>query len=93
LFYGPNGSPGSNDANYNNPEFDRMFEQSSVLQPGPERTSLYRQMNRMVVDDCVAMTGLSRTIIIFWSKDVIAFPDRSFVGGFYFPYVDLASSQ
>jgi ABC-type transport system substrate-binding protein len=89
LFYGPNASPGSNDANYRNPEFDRLYEQSSVMQPGPERTALYHRMNRMVVDDCVAATGLSRTRIYLWHKDVIAMPDREIVGGFFLKYVDI----
>jgi ABC-type transport system substrate-binding protein len=90
LYYGPNASPGSNDANYRNPEYDRLYEQAAVMQPGPERTELYRRMNQMIVDDCVAMTGLSRTIILMWHKDVIAFPDRNIVGGFWARYVDLA---
>lgn len=89
LFYGPNGSPGSNDANYRNPEYDRLYEQTSTMQPSPERTELYQRMNRMVIDDCVAMTGLSRTRILLWHKDVIAFPDREITGGFWLKYVDL----
>ncbi len=89
LFYGPNEAPGSNDSNYRNPEYDRLFEQASTLQPGNERTQLYQRMNRMVIDDCVSMTGLSRTTIILWDKNIVAYPDRSFVSGFYFPYVDV----
>ena len=92
LFYGPNASPGSNDANYRNPEYDALFERAAVMQPGDERTALYRQMNQMVIDDCVAMTGLSRAVIILWDKNAIVYPDRSFVGGFYFPYVDISGS-
>ncbi|NNF16379.1 MAG: hypothetical protein HKN70_06505 [Gammaproteobacteria bacterium] len=89
LFYGPNRAPGSNDGNYSNPQYDAMFERAAVMQPGPERTSLYRRMNRLVINDCATITGLSRAVIIFWDKRVIAYPDRSFVGGFYFPYVDI----
>lgn len=89
LFYGPNGSPGSNDANYRNPEYDRLYEQSSVMLASPERTAIYRRMNRMVIDDCVAMTGLSRTRIYLWHKNVIAVPDREIVGGFFLKYVDV----
>lgn len=89
LFYGPNGSPGSNDANYRNPEYDRLYEQSSVMLASPERTAIYRRMNQMVIDDCVAMTGLSRTRIYLWHKNVIAVPDREIVGGFFLKYVDV----
>jgi oligopeptide transport system substrate-binding protein len=89
LFYGPNGSPGSNDANYVNPEYDRLYEQTAVMLPSPERTALYQRMNQMVIDDCVAITGLSRTRIMLWHRDVIAVPDREIVGGFFLKYVDL----
>jgi len=89
LFYGPNAAPGSNDGNYRNPEYDRLFEQASTMLPSPERTELYRRMNRMVIDDCVAITGLSRTRIYLWHKNVITVPDRDIVGGFFLKYVDV----
>ena len=89
LFYGPNGSPGSNDANYRNPEYDRLYEQSSVMLPSPERTALYQKMNRMLIDDCVTMTGMSRTRIYLWHKNVIAMPDREIVGGFFYKFVEI----
>ena len=90
LFYGPNGSPGSNDANYRNSEYDRLYEQSSVMLPSPERTVLYQKMNRILIDDCIAMTGMSRTRIYLWHKKVIAMPDREIVGGFFYKFVDIA---
>ncbi len=89
LFYGPNASPGSNDGNYRNPEYDRLFEQASTMLSSPKRTELYRRMNQMVIDDCVAITGLSRTRIYLWHKNVIAVPDREIVGGFFLKYVDV----
>jgi len=89
LFYGPNAAPGSNDGNYRNPEYDRLFEQASTMLPSPERTTLYRRMNRMVIDDCVAITGLARTRIYLWHKNVITVPDRDIVGGFFLKYVDV----
>jgi len=93
LFYGPNSSPGSNDANYRNAEYDRLYEKSSTMLPSPERTAIYRRMNRILIDDCVAITGLSRTRIYLWHKDVIAFPDREIVGGFFLRYVDIAGKS
>ncbi len=89
LFYGPNGSPGSNDANWRNPEFDRLYEQAAVMLPSPERTALYRRMNQLVIDDCVAITGLARNRIYLWHDNVVAVPDREIVGGFWLKYVDV----
>jgi ABC-type transport system substrate-binding protein len=90
LFYGPNGSPGSNDANYRNPEYDRLYELASTMLPSPERTEIYQRMNRILIDDCVANTGIARTRIYLWHKNVIAIPDREIVGGFFLKYVDIA---
>jgi oligopeptide transport system substrate-binding protein len=53
LFYGPNKAPGPNGSNYQNPELDRLYERAQAMSPGPERTALYRDMQRIVVDDCV----------------------------------------
>lgn len=92
LFYGPNGSPGSNDANYNNPEYDRLFEQAAVMMPSAERTAIYSKMNQMIIDDCVSLMSLSRTRVFMWHKDVIAVPDREITGGFFMKYVDIDKS-
>lgn len=88
LFYGPNAAPGANSYNYRNPEFDALYERSRTMQPGPERTALYRAMNRMVIDDCVVISGLSRTRIHLWRKDVIMLPDRETLGGYFIRFVD-----
>jgi len=53
LFYGPNKAPGPNGASYENPEFDRLYERALALGPCPERTELYRAMQKIVVEDCV----------------------------------------
>lgn len=92
LFYGPNASPGSNAANYRNPGYDALYEQAAVMQPSPERTAIYRRMNRMIIDDCVTISGLSRTRIALWHRDVIMYPSSNIVGGFFLPYVALADA-
>jgi len=89
LFYGPNKSPGSNNFNYTNPEFDILFEQAKIMQPSPERTELYQQLNQMVIDDCVVLSGLSRNRIYLWHHDVIMYPDREILGGFFARFVDV----
>ncbi len=52
LFYGPNCSPGPNHCNYSNPEFDRLYERVRVMPDSPGRTDVYRQMARIVIEDC-----------------------------------------
>ena len=93
LFYGPNASPGSNSANYDNPAFDRLYRASATMQPSPMRTSMYRSMNRLLLDDCATISGIARTLILLWDRDLAVLPDRSFVGGFYFRFVDTGGQE
>ena len=67
-----------------------MYELASTMLPSPERTEIYQRMNRILIDDCVANTGIARTRIYLWHKNVIAIPDREIVGGFFLKYVDIA---
>ncbi len=88
LFYGPNKAPGSNSANYNNPEYNKLYEQSSVMLPSPERTAIYKKMNKILVDDCVGISGFSRTGIALWHNNVIRYAGNEFIGN-TFKYIDV----
>lgn len=90
LYYGPNASPGTNSANYNNPEYNRLYEASIAMHESPERTAIYRQMNQLLMEDCASITGISRTLLFMWNKDFVMKPDRSFLGGYFMRFVDLA---
>ncbi len=52
LFYGPNKCPGVNATNYQNPEFDKLYEHVVSMADSPERTALYAKMADIVVEDC-----------------------------------------
>ena len=92
LYYGPNASPGSNSANYDNPEYNRLYEASVAMSESPERTNIYRQMNQLLMEDCASITGISRTLLFMWNKDFAMKPDRSFLGGYFMRFIDLAES-
>lgn len=93
LYYGPNASPGSNSANYNNPQYNRLYEASVIMSESPERTRIYREMNQLLMDDCASITGISRTLLFLWDKKLIMKPDRSFLGGHFMRFVDLVDTQ
>ncbi len=61
LLYCPNQSPGSNGANYCNPEFDKLYKQAVVLQDSPERTALYEKINEMVALEVPWVFSFNRT--------------------------------
>jgi peptide/nickel transport system substrate-binding protein len=52
LLYGPNRRPGPNSAAYDNPEYNRLFEQMRSMDDGPERLAIIRKMRAIAVEDC-----------------------------------------
>ncbi|MFU8833459.1 MAG: hypothetical protein ACNA7J_15070, partial [Wenzhouxiangella sp.] len=89
----PNAAPGANSFNYANPVYDRLFEQAATLPASELRSELYRQMNEMVIDDCVAISGLSRTRLHLWQRNVRMLPDREMLGGHFLRFVDVAKTD
>ncbi|MFP6878461.1 MAG: ABC transporter substrate-binding protein [Roseibacillus sp.] len=77
LFYGPNGSPGSNSSNFNDPEYNELFKKSGVMQPGPERTGIYRRLNQIIIEQVPAVCGLARNTPALWHKNVVFLPSRN----------------
>ncbi len=51
LFYSKNESPGPNHSNYRNAEVDRLYEKIRVMPDSPERTAIYEEMARIIVED------------------------------------------
>ncbi len=54
LFYGPNAksvSDGENTANYQNPEYDKLFSQLKTLDDGPQKQAVIDQMVKILQDD------------------------------------------
>ena len=89
LYFGPNSSPGSNSSNYNSEAFDQLYRRSAVMQPSDERTEIYREMNKLVIEDCAAITGIARKLLFLWNRNAVMLPDRSFVGGYFLRFVDI----
>jgi oligopeptide transport system substrate-binding protein len=63
LLYGPHarvGKGGENSANYQNPEYDRLFERMRNLENGPERFALIERMQEILRRDSPWVFGINR---------------------------------
>jgi len=92
LYYGPNESPGSNHANYKNPEYDALYEKIRTMPPGPERTEIYVRMRDMLIKDapfCGSLARIRQYAINPWSKNFK--PTEDFFT--YFKYLDVDMSH
>lgn len=75
LLYGPQGrvaTQGENAANYQNAEFDRLFEAMKVMPNGPERLEIIRKMNRILQHDAPWIWGFHQKAFVLqhgWLKN------------------------
>ena len=83
LFYSKNSSPGPNDSNYSNPEFDRLYEKSLTLADGTERTHLYQKMVSLLVEDCPWIFGAHRLSYVLTQPWLRNFKVDEFDHGLY----------
>lgn len=52
ILYGKNQAPGPNEANFDHPEFNRLYEQMERLEAGPARARLIAQMDAIAQEEC-----------------------------------------
>lgn len=53
LFISRNFPPnGSNHCHYQNPKFDALYDRMALMDNGPEREGIIREMNQILADDC-----------------------------------------
>jgi ABC-type transport system substrate-binding protein len=60
LFYSGNISPGPNNANFQNKEFDRLYEAVIDLPPGDARVPLYGKMEDVIVEEAPWIFAMHR---------------------------------
>lgn len=72
LLYGPNSSPGPNGSNYNNPEFNKLFDKATKMQPSAERDRLYEKLAQTYSEEVPWILGVHRTSFVVkhgWLKN------------------------
>lgn len=77
LFYSPNIKEGTNNSNYSNSEFDKLYEQTRTMGDTPQRTKIYAQMIRMVNNDAPVLMltePLSVALYYNWYQNILAHP-------------------
>lgn len=65
LFYGPNSKvidEGENNVNYQNPEYDKLFEQVESMADGPKRLAVIDKMVAILQEDCPWVWGYHRIL-------------------------------
>lgn len=92
LLYGPNGIPGPNASGYKNPEYDKLYEQSRFMSPGPERHAIFARMNEILREDVPIIftsTGISVGLYQPWTKNL----NRNMMIDLPLKYLDVDQAQ
>lgn len=72
LIYGPNASPGPNGSNFNDKEFNKLYEKYTKMQQGPERAKRYAQLSQKFAEKVPWILGVHRTSFVVkhgWLKN------------------------
>ncbi len=70
LLYGPNKPPGENNASYQNDEYDRLFDQMTRLQDGPERMAIIQRMKAIAAEDAPWIFAVHRVAEVLSYKRI-----------------------
>ncbi len=60
LLYSKNVSPGQNEANFSNKEYDNLFIKAAPMENSTEREKLFEKMRKIFTDECPWILGLHR---------------------------------
>ena len=51
LLYGPNRVPGPNNASFDHPEYNALYEKSRYMRNGPERYAIFKRMSEILREE------------------------------------------
>ena len=92
LYYSENIDKGTNNSNYSNPEFDRLYETVRIMPDSPQRTKLYAEMVDILSEDCPVLMlsqPVSYVLSYTWVKNSKPHP----VGYGYGKYIRIDTAE
>ncbi|MEP6655718.1 MAG: ABC transporter substrate-binding protein, partial [Betaproteobacteria bacterium] len=94
ILYGKNIANGMNDAHFNLPEFDRLFEQARGIPDSPERTLLYEKMAQLISGYMPLMIGTYRYRSVLAQPWLLGYkPDPFFLEPWKYLDIDVARQR
>lgn len=92
MLYGPNQPPGSNEASFNNSEFDRLYLKMARMQPGKSRKKVICEMESIVQEELPWAYGVYEDYYRLTQKRVLNFQARELVSNKW-KYVDIQNQE
>jgi ABC-type transport system substrate-binding protein len=87
--YGPNCGFKGNQACFELPEYDRLYEKAHVMRDSPERTKLYEEMAKLVVAYAPWKINVNRINTDMWYPWVIGYRRPLIITDNFWKYIDI----
>ena len=91
--YGPNSGEKGNQACFQLPEYDRLYEKAHVMPPSPERTKLYQEMAKIVVAYAPWKINVNRIYTDLWYPKVVGYRRPGITSDCFWMYIDIDPTQ
>jgi ABC-type transport system substrate-binding protein len=93
--YGPNSGMKGNQARFQLPEYDRLYEKARVMPDSPERTRIYQEMTKLVVAYAPWKVNVHRILTDMWHPWVVGYRRPLVQNQNFWKYldIDLAKSR
>ena len=91
--YGPNAGEKGNQANFDLPEYNRLYEKAHTMPDSPERTKLYQQMAKIVVAYAPWQINTNRILTDMWYPWVVGYRRPAIMSDNFWMYIDIDTDQ
>ena len=93
ALYGPNCGEKGNQACFQLPEYDRLYERAHVMPDSPERTKLYQEMAKLVVAYAPWKINVNRILTDMWYPWVVGYRRPAIMSDNFWMYIDIDLSK
>jgi len=91
--YGPNAGEKGNQANFDLPEYNRLYEQAHAMPDSPERTRIYEQLAKIVVAYAPWRINTNRILTDMWYPWVVGYRRPAIMSDTFWMYIDIDRSK
>ena len=91
--YGPNAGFKGNQARFQLPEYDRLYEKGHVMRDSPERTKIYQEMAKLVVAYAPWKIDVHSIYTDMWYPQVIGYRRPGVTSDNFWMYIDIDTTK
>jgi len=91
--YGPNCGEKGNQACFQLPEYDKLYEKARVMHDTPERTKIYQEMSKLMIAYAPWKINVHRILTDMWYPQVIGYRRPGIMSNNFWKYIDIDATK